>query len=656
MAITHGDIAGSSESVAAIEQADSALELCEASAGGRDGWRDMFFNLGQWTAPVHCTSLHAAGRRLYPAIASAFTGTSGEWEVVRFSLRPGAPKEIDLLPKVWSVTGAVSADAEEAEENHMYDQDRRHEQASGWPSLASVRRENDEFSVYVVLPTQGIYVLRVYVALAASSTAAAQAADQSGVDEDAASTPSVNQASEYAHAVDFLLDASAPLSHWVDCSDCLYPRMFGAAGAVTLHAPRQRILRTGHDYNLVLELPSYAPEQTLVVRDSGTGREVQLHRTTIGELLGVPKFVRLAYAGSFRCSKEGVVTVFTRWRGGRTMRAVMEFECRGDGHGPLKGTGGVMPPSNVVDDATTSIRCERLACLPVLPNVAFIQDAGEKLGFVLVSHTAASWRVMTAETERVIFSTAVPTTVLAQLNEAGVPGAAQDPGVYTFVTSSAGGRTHEVELRCRRPWRYELLIFAGPRGTMAAAPRSLPLVVQYTVDARPAAFDGEGPSRGSGNIAKRQAQQFPRVFAEFSSCGCELVQPRIGKLTAGAQVTVNFTLIVGVECEAIGVAVIQHGEDGAASKWTHLLETAVAADSDAIASISDTRRVGSGTESSRRDASAERARPLWWTGLVEKLEAGKVHIAVQLGTTGEDRRQAPVHSGEYRYFVEYTAE
>eukprot|EP01043_Picozoa_sp_COSAG02_P018970 COSAG02_NODE_900_length_16073_cov_87.296607_8_plen_651_part_00 len=650
MTIARGDSNGSPESVAAMEQAESAWELCEASAGGRDGWRGLFFSLGQW-APVHCTRLHTAGRRLYPPVASAFTGTSGEWEVVRFGLRPGAPREIDLLPKVWSVSGAISADTEEAEEDYMHDKHRQQEQASGWRSLASVRRENDEFSVYVVLPTRGIYVLRIYVALAA------RAADHSGNEKVVSSTPGMNQTMQYAHAIDFLLEASAPLPHWVDCSDCLYPRMFGAAGAVTLHAPRQRILRVGHDYNLVLELPSHAREQTLVVRDAGTGREVQLHCTTIGTLLGVPKFVRMAYAGSFRCAKEGVVTVFTRWRGDRTMRAVMEFECRIDGHAPLPGTGGVMPPSNVVDDATTSIRCERLACLPVLPNVAFIQDAGVSLGLLLMSHTAAAWSVMTAETERITFSTAVPSTVSAQLKETGVSDAAQDPGVYTFVSSSAGGRTHEVELRCRRPWRYELLIFAGPR--MDASPRSLPLVVQYTVDATPTGLDQESSRSASGIVAKRQAQQFPRLFAEFSSCDCQLLQPRIGKLAASPQARANFTLILGVECEATGVAVIQAGGDGTAAKWTHLqAEIAGAEDSYSVASVSDARRVSSASESNHQDTATEGARPLRWTGIVEKLEPGEVHIAVQLAATktGEGRQQARGHSGEYRHFVEYMVE
>ena len=137
--ITRGDAAGTPEAAAGMEQAESAWELCEAAAGGRDGWHNLFFNLGQ-SAPVHCTSLHAAGRRLYPPVASAFTGTSGEWEVVRFGLRAGAPKDIDLLPKVWAVSGATYTDIKEAEEDYLVDQYRTHEEQSGWRSLASVRR------------------------------------------------------------------------------------------------------------------------------------------------------------------------------------------------------------------------------------------------------------------------------------------------------------------------------------------------------------------------------------------------------------------------------------------------------------------------------------------------------------------------------------
>ena len=640
-----------------MEQAESAWELCETSAGGHDGWRSLVFNFGQG-APVHCTSVHRAGRRLYPPVASAFTGTSGEWEVVRFGLRVGAPKQIDLLPKVWAVTGAISLDPEEAEEEYMNHHPQQEEE-SGWRSLASVRREHDEFSVYVVLPTPGIYVLRVYVALGASNTDAGPAADQTGNDTEAASSHSVNQGLQYAHAVDFLLDASAPPPHWADCSGCLYPRMFGAAGAVTLHAPRQRVLRTGHDFNLVLELPSYAREQTLVVRDAGTGREVQLHRTTIGALLGVPKFVRVAYAGSFRCTKPGVVTVFTRWRGDRQMRAVMEFECRSDGHAPVPGTGGVMPPSNVIDDATTSIRCERLACLPVLPNVAFIQDAGVSLGFALVSHTAAAWSVTTAETEQVVVSTTVPSTVSAQLKEAGVSDTTEDPGVYTLVSSSDGGRRHTVEFRCRRPWRYDLLIFAGLRATlMGPAPHALPLIVQYTVDATPARSDHERASSASGVTAKQQAQQFPRVFAEFSSCGGELLHPRTRKLSAGHR-RHNFSLILGVECEATAVAVIQAGRDDSAPQWTYLRAEADNTEESAVTSSSDTRGVGSDSERNPRDAAAGEARPVRWTGTVDALRAGLVHIAAQLVAVAPEERQrqrVQGNSAQYRHLVEYTVE
>ena len=652
------DTDGTSEAAAtAMEQAESAWELCEASAGGQDGWRSLMFNFGQG-APVHCTSVHRAGRRLYPSVASAFTGTSGEWEVVRFGLRVGAPKQIDLLTKVWAVPAATSLDTEEAEEQYLNNQHRQQEEESGWMSLASVRREHDEFSVYVVLPTPGIYVLRVYVALGASETDAGPVADQIGNDMLAASSPSVNQGLQYAHAVDFLLDASAPSAHWVDCIGCLYPRLFGAAGAVTLHAPRQRLLRTGHDFNLVLELPSYAREQTLVVRDAGTGREVQLHRTTIGTLLGVPKFVRVAYAGSFRCAKEGVVTVFTRWRGERQMRAVMEFECRSDGHAPVPGTGGVMPPSNIIDDATTSIRCERLACLPLLPNVAFIQDAGASLGFALVSHTAAAWSVTTAEIEQVVVSTTVPSTVSAQLKEAGVSDAAEDPDVYTLVSSSDGGRRHTVEFCCRRPWRYELLVFAGLRATlMDPAPHALPLMVQYTVDAIPAASDHERASSASG--VKQQAQQFPRVFAEFSSCGCELLQPRTRKLSAGPQVKVNFSLILGIECEATAVAVIQSGRGESAPQWTHLWREADNAEESAATASSDTRGVGSDSERNPRDAAVAETRPVRWTGTVDLLRAGELHVAAQLVAVAPEktqRQQLQRNSAQYRHLVEYTVE
>lgn len=618
----------------AMEEAESAWKLCEASAGGNDGWQ-WTLQWAPWSSAsdrLHCTELHRAGRRQYPAVASAFAGTSGEWEVVRFGLHPGAPKEVDLLPKVWAVSGAISTDAQEMEDQMSEKQE--HENDSGWPSLASVRRQDDQFSIYVVLPTQGMYVLRVYVALGDPDRLNGQSGNADMVGR------------QYAHAVDFLLDASAPLSHWVDCIGCLYPRMFGAAGAVTLHAPRRRILQTGHEFNLVMELPSYAREQTLVVRDAGTGREVQLHRTTIGTLLGVPKIVNVAYAGSFRCAKSGVVTVFTRWRGERQMRAVMEFECRNDGHAPLQGTGGVMPPSNVVDDATTSIRCERLACLPVLPNTAFIQDAGEDLGLALVSHTAAAWSASTGETVGVVVSTSMPATVSAQLKEAGVPDAAQHPGVWTLVSSSDGGRRHEVELRCRRPWRYDLLIFAGerPRTTTDTAPRSLPLVVQYTVDATPTAA-GDGQARGaSAAFEKRQIQQFPKVFADFSSCECKLEQPRSQKLTAGPHVSVNFTLILGVECKATGVAVIQAGEGDSAPRWTHLHQELDIVEDDVTVFASEM------LEASGRDAAAEESTPERWSGVVEGLQAGAVQVAVLLATAAPDETQ------QYRHLLEYTAE
>ena len=621
-----------------MEQAESSWELCEASTGGRDGWRSLFdLNLEQWApwsghSGVHCTSLHRAGRRAYPTAASAFAGTSGEWEVIRFGLRDGAPTDVDLLPKVWAVNGAESSDTEEAEEGHESD-------SAGWHSLASIRRENDVFSVYVVLPAQGIYVLRVYVALP-------DAADD---DQTAINVPegdATEQPRHYAHAVDFLIDASAPSEHWVDCTGCLYPRMFGAAGAVTLHAPRQRILRTGHEFNLVLELPSNAREQTLVVRDAGTGREVQLHRTTIGTLLEVPKLVRVAHAGSFRCSKEGPVTVFTRRRGERRMRAVMEFQCHSAGHAPVPGTGGVMPPSNVAAGATASIRCERLACLPILPNMAFISDDGLRLGLTLESHTAAAWTVAAAETARVVVSTAVPTAVSAQLREAGVPEAAQDKGLWTLVSSSDGGHRHTVELRCRRPWRYELLLFAGPRAAAAdtaAAPRSLPMVVQYTVDATPAAVD---PDTG----AKKLAEQYPSVFSEFGSCSTELLQPRERKLTAGL-VSVNFTLVLGAECEATGVAVIQAGagDDGAPlPQWTHLeKESSHLADAPPQASNNADRGTdAAGAAEAAAAAAAAAAVPVVWSGVVEGIVAGKVQIAIRL---------APSET-QYRHLVEYDAE
>ena len=104
VAIPRGDGGGDQEAAVAMERAESAWELCEASAGGRDGWRSLL-NLGQWvpwsgSSDVHCASLHRAGRREYPVVASAFSGTSGEWEVARFGLRAGAPTAVDLLPKV----------------------------------------------------------------------------------------------------------------------------------------------------------------------------------------------------------------------------------------------------------------------------------------------------------------------------------------------------------------------------------------------------------------------------------------------------------------------------------------------------------------------------------------------------------------------------
>lgn len=492
--------------------------------------------------------------------------------------------------------------AHASDRNEAEDQQRD----SGWHSLASVRRENDEFSVHVVLPTQGVYVLRVYVALPEEQSV-----------EVAVAAGSVEPARSFVHAVDFLLDASGPNVHWVDCVGCMYPRMFGAAGALTLHAPRQRRLQTGHDYNLVLELPSSAREQTMVVRDAGTGRDIQLHRTTIGALLGVPKLVRAAYAGSFRCAKAGLVTVFTRWRGEKRMRAMMEFECHDDGHAPVEGTGGVIPPSNVAAGAT-STRCERLACLPVLPNTAFIQDEGITLGLALVSHTAAAWSVAAASTATVVVSTVASTTISAQLKEVGIPGPAQHDGIWTFVSSSEGGLRHEIEIRCRRPWRYELLLFAAPRANdpidAAVHMRSLPMVVQYTVDATPAEVD---PETG----ARRLPEQFPRV-SEFSDCFCELLQPRVRHLLVAQPV--NFSLVLGGSCSnATGVAVIQDGD----APWVHLQS-----------------HVGDGVEAS--DVAHEPPASVVWSGLAGKLTAGAVRIAMQL----------PSDEKQYHHLVEFEAQ
>ena len=63
-------------------------------------------------------------------------------------------------------------------------------------------------------------------------------------------------------------------------------------------------------------------------------------------------------------------------------------------------------------------------------------------------------------------------------------------------------------------------------------------------------------------------------------------------------------------------------------------------------------------ESNHQDAATEGARPLRWTGIVETLEPGEVHIAVQLAATitAGGRPQSRGHSGEYLRFVEYTVE
>ena len=573
VAIPRGNAAGDAEAVAAMEAAESALELCEATAGGREGWRSLSRWVPWSSGQVHCTQLHQAGRRAFPSLPSAFDGTSGEWEVARFQLRKGASPAVDLLPKVWEVDAADVSNRD--------DEESAASREMGWHSLASVRREGDTFSVHVVLPARGMYALRIFVALPDEAADGAEARRS------------------YAQAVDFLLDASAasPLPHWTDCATCIYPRMFGAAGAVTLHAPRQRRLKTGHDFNIVLELPSYAREQTLVVRDSGSGREVQLHRTTVGApaLLDMPTLVRPAYAGSFRCVKEGTVTVFTRLRGERSMQAMIEFECSADGHAPVEGSGGVLPPSNVAP-GSASVRCERLACLPVLDNLAFVQDAGVDLGLTLASHTAASFAVAAAATTELVITTEVPSTLSGELKESGIPDAAQHDGIWTLVSSSSGGTRHVVALRCRRPWRYELDIFAAARSPTEDKKRWHALVVRYTVDA-------SAPALHATTGQKLVAREFPKTYSEFAVCECELFEPRTRQLAAGR--AVNVSIAIGAACNATAVALIP---EGSGAQWTHLEAEQAAAAAEGGDTV---------------------AAPVGWRGVVEP-SAGPLRLAMRL--------------------------
>lgn len=255
---------------------ETAWEFCSPS--GRDGflsWAQSVVGSALFTRR-HCTRLHAAGWQKFAAVAGRMRA-GAEWPVLRFVLKPGAPVDVELLPTVW----VLSDDERDAQEPTV---------ATTLEGRASVMRRDGVFSVYVVLPKPGVYGLRIHAAFG----------------------PTLNQSEggrRFAQASDFLLDASAPPPRWQNCVTCQYPRVFGPAGDVTVHAPRQRRLALGHSYNIVVELAEASLTGTggtngrlgerkhvqLVLRSNAThaGIDCSLRRTSVGTLLGVPPVCQL---------------------------------------------------------------------------------------------------------------------------------------------------------------------------------------------------------------------------------------------------------------------------------------------------------------------------------------------------------------------------
>ena len=568
--------------ILARDGGERVWELC--TAVGRDG----FYS---WTAPStwaasfrrfataaaagttgggqqHCTELHGAGLRPFGIGQTS----SGEWEVLRFGLKPGARKDVDLLASIWPIGDTAAAGVEGGSDAAMLE------------GHTSVMRHEDTFSVYVVLPRPGLYGLRLYAAFGGGRQGSQH-------EEDEASATQISSESDdgrhrlFMQALDFLLDASpqalqnagtaASGVEWVDCPSCMYPKLFGPAGDVTIHAPRQRRLAVGHHYNVVLELSRAIRSTELVVRNSNSSTEsvdVALRCTTVGALLGLPrgKLLTPVHAGSFRCEHAGsVITIYSRRHLHDTkLWAAIQFECTIDGALPsaLASVGswvtagdkmarGVPPPRNMASEA-----CERLSCLPtILPNAPVVQpQALSRLALAVRSseHVDSVWIQLAVGAEsRLRLTTRVAASFSVQLHAIGLPAAAAGvEGIWTFVETvpplvgdsaivadrdfvvvpeQQQAWAHTIRVRCPRRWRFKLSVFAAPKAPSRSSPtateeqeqeadvsRMLPLAVEFLLDCTSATS-----TQPTNPQMTKDAIEFPKPFLDYTALGATLLQP-----------------------------------------------------------------------------------------------------------------------------------
>lgn len=149
---------------------------------------------------------------------------------------------------------------------------------------------------------------------------------------------------------------------------------------------------------------------------------------------------------------------------------------------------------------------------------------------------------------------------------------------------------HTVDIRCPRPWRFRLDVFAGPRAAVAVAGdgflpdedstnrRQLSGAVTYLIDCT---ATGVGDSGSSSRRQRRHssvdeggdaAQQFPRAYADFHTLGVVLHQPRERWLTVAQVSTLSISFPDYGEVDRVtDVAVVEVSTDNSGNQqqsWT----------------------------------------------------------------------------------------